>query len=85
MARRPDGIVDSSARCMGVGVDSKVVGLSSVLYRRSFYPRDAILAWYQLWPVSVAQSGAWVGLGLAGSRFFSFWWVGFTVAKVLKI
>jgi len=27
----------------------------------------------------------WVGLGRVGSRFFSFWWVESTIAKVLKI
>ena len=27
----------------------------------------------------------WVWLGRVGLRFFSFWWVGSTIAKVLKI
>ena len=37
----------------------------------------------------LCQSCPWVGLthglGWVVSRFFSFWWVGYTIAKVLKI
>jgi len=33
----------------------------------------------------VVHGLGWVGLGWVGSRFFSFWWVGSTTEKVLKI